>query len=82
VIADGHRQAVFTKNADVRPTFLVDGFVAGTWNLDRRDGRATIALRPFRRLAVEVRDELEGEAHRVLTHIAPDATDRTVGFER
>jgi hypothetical protein len=82
VIADGHRQAVFTKNADVRPTFLVDGFVAGTWNLDRRDGRATIALRPFRRLAVEVRDELEGEAHRVLTNIAPDATDRTVGFER
>ena len=81
VIADDHRQAVFTKNADVRPTFLIDGFVAGTWNLDRRDGRATIALRPFKRLAAEPRDELEGEAHRVLTRVASDATDRTVRFE-
>jgi hypothetical protein len=28
------REAVIRRNGDIRPTFLVDGFVAGTWNLD------------------------------------------------
>jgi len=82
VIAADHRQAVFTKNGDVRPSFLVDGFVAGTWDLDRRDGRASISLRPFKRLRPDARAQLEDEAERVLKRIAPDATDRTVGFER
>ena len=36
VIADQVRPAVFSKNADVLPTFLVDGMVAGTWELARR----------------------------------------------
>ena len=47
---------VFTKNADVLPTFLVDGMVAGTW-LPRHDadGKPRIELRPFRRLRTEDR---------------------------
>ncbi|HET8777564.1 MAG TPA: winged helix DNA-binding domain-containing protein, partial [Candidatus Limnocylindria bacterium] len=32
VIAEAHRPRVFSKNADVLPTFLIDGFVAGTWD--------------------------------------------------
>ena len=46
-------------NGDVAQTFLVDGFVAGTWSAD--GGRVTIE--PFARLsraaAREVRDETE-----------------------
>ena len=42
VIADEHRSAVI-QGGEVSPTFLVDGFVAGTWSLD--DGR--VRLEPF-----------------------------------
>jgi len=73
VIADQVRPAVFSKNADVLPTFLVDGMVAGTWELARSDGRAAIELQPFGRLARSVSVELETEAQRLLRMIAPGA---------
>ena len=78
ILDDEARAAVFTKNADVRPSFLVDGMVAGTWDLTRRDGAASIALRPIRRLPRAVRDELEEEAARVLGIVAPDAAHSSV----
>jgi len=73
VIADEHRAAVFTKNADVLPTFLIDGFVAGTWELSRDDGGASIQLRPFGRLARADKTALQAEADRVLGLVAPKA---------
>ena len=76
VIADRHRAAVFTKNADVLPTFLLDGFVSGTWELARTDGRATITLRPFERLSKPDGTALQAEADRVLSLVAPDAERR------
>ena len=45
-------------NGDVAQTFLVDGFVAGTWHIDER----RVVLEPFARLARAVRAELEEEA--------------------
>lgn len=73
IIADEHRSTVFSKNADVLPTLLVDGFVAGTWELARADGRAAITLRPFRQLRREDRHALVAEAERVLGLVAPRA---------
>ena len=73
IIADADRARVFTKNADVLPTFLVDGFVAGTWELSRVDGSAAIHLRPFGRLARADRTAVEAEADRVLGLVAPEA---------
>ncbi len=78
ILDDEARTAVFTKNADVRPSFLVDGMVAGTWDLTRRDGGAAIKLLPIRRLAPAIRDALEEEAGRVLAFVAPDAAGRSV----
>lgn len=78
VIADEHRDAVFSRNADVLPTMLVDGFVAGTWQLRRGDGRATIMLRPFAPLPDAVEADLHEEAERLLSLIAADASERTV----
>jgi hypothetical protein len=78
VIADEHRAAVFTRNADVRPTFLVDGTVAGTWNLARADGAATVTLQPFKPLPAPTADALMAEAERVLALVAADADRRTV----
>ena len=80
VIGDRHRAAVFTKNADVLPTFLIDGFVAGTWELSRTDDAASILLRPFGRLGRGDRAELLAEAERVLALVVPTGTRRTVGI--
>lgn len=80
IIDDVGRAAAFTKNADVRPTFLIDGMVAGTWSLARGDRSAALVLTPFRRLGATVGDELVAEAERVLAVIAPDV-ERSVAFE-
>jgi hypothetical protein len=81
VIASEDRPAVFSKNADVLPTFLLDGFVAGTWDLARSDGAASITLRPLRRLRPADREALEAEADRVLALVAP-AADRSIRIGR
>jgi hypothetical protein len=73
VIADQHRPSVFSRNADVLPTFLLDGVVAGTWELSRSEGREAISLRPFARVPRRDADPLVAEAERVLGLLAPDA---------
>lgn len=80
-IDDEHRPAVFTRNADVLPTFLVDGFVAGTWELSRTGAGTHLRLRPFGRLDPSVADDLAAEAHRILGLVAPEAADRSVTFD-
>jgi hypothetical protein len=60
VLADEHRAAVI-EGGEVRATFLVDGFVAGTWSLD--DGR--VQLEPFAPLPRSARREVEDEAARL-----------------
>jgi hypothetical protein len=81
VIHDGHRAAVFSKNADVLPTFLVDGFVAGTWELERSSVTTRVTLRPFGRLRRADRDGLAAEAERVLRLLEPQASPQ-VSFTR
>ncbi|HSO02780.1 MAG TPA: winged helix DNA-binding domain-containing protein [Gaiellaceae bacterium] len=73
VIADEHRSSVFSKTADVLPTCLLDGAVAGTWELSRNDGRAAITLRPFARVGRRDAGPLVAEAERVLGLLEPDA---------
>ena len=80
-IDDEHRPAVFTRNADVLPTFLVDGFVAGTWDLSRTGAGTHLRLRPFGRLDPSVADDLAAETHRILGLVAPEAADRSVTFD-
>ncbi len=60
VLADEHRAAVI-QGGEVRATFLVDGFVAGTWSLD--DGR--VQLEPFAPLPRSARHEVEAETARL-----------------
>ena len=60
VIADEYRAAVI-QGGEVKSTFLVDGFVAGTWSLD--GGR--VRLEPFAPIPRVARRELEDEAARL-----------------
>jgi hypothetical protein len=61
VLSDEYRSLVVRKNADVKPTFTVDGYVAGVWRLDK-DRVVTEAFAPLPRA---VRRELEDEASRL-----------------
>ncbi|MEU9507995.1 winged helix DNA-binding domain-containing protein [Micromonospora sp. NPDC048170] len=56
----------------IMPTVLVDGVVAGTWELDRGAGLVTVV--PFARLRPNDADAVTAEAHRVLRLAAPDTT--------
>jgi hypothetical protein len=61
VLPEPYRKRVIKVNGDVAQTFLVDGFVAGTWEL--RDGR--VVTTPFKRLSPAIRAELKDEAERL-----------------
>ena len=60
VIADEHRSAVIHRG-EVTATFLVDGFVAGTWSFDG----GHVRLEPFNPLSRMARRELEDESSRL-----------------
>ena len=82
VLPRERQSTVITKNADVLPTFLVDGMVAGTW-LPRRDDDGTVRaeLRPFGRLSKVDREALEAEAERLLPGLAPGVFARYPGTD-
>lgn len=78
VIADEHRPRVTVKNLQVLATFLVDGFVAGTWKVERKKKVATLILEPFGKLAKKTLAELEKEGDKLLRFVEEDAPAREV----
>ena len=66
VLPEQYRKTVIRMNGDVAQTFLVDGFVAGTWSVE--DGR--VVLEPFEPLSRAVRRELDDEAARLEAFVA------------
>jgi winged helix DNA-binding protein len=61
VLPDEYRPLVVRRNADVQPTFTVDGYVSGVWRVDK--GR--VVTEPFAPLPRAARRELEDEAARL-----------------
>lgn len=57
-------------------SFLVDGFVAGTWRFDR----SALSLIPFGELKATDRKALPAEAERLVTFLAPDLPGAAVAF--
>ena len=70
VIADEYRKAIASKNGMVPATFLVDGFVQGTWKTQRSRGRAMLLIEPFEPLAKRDRGALEEEGERLVRFMA------------
>jgi hypothetical protein len=72
------QSTVIRKNGDVLPTFLVDGIVAGFWNVKRAKDTATLRLDPLAPLPRKVRAELADEGERLVRWIEDDATSFAV----
>jgi Winged helix DNA-binding domain len=66
ILPEEHRRKVILMNGDVAQTFLVDGFVAGTWKAV--DGG--VVPEPFGRLPRAVKAEVQDEATRLEQFLA------------
>ena len=78
VIADEHKPGIFTVNGVIPGAVLVDGFVSGTWRIERDAGRAVVRIRPFVRLTARQRAEICAEGARLLGFAAPEAATHDV----
>lgn len=65
------KQVIFA--AEVWPTFLVDGFVAGRWTIAVRPKEAVLELKPFKPLTQAVRTELVEEGEKLVRFYAPES---------
>jgi hypothetical protein len=63
ILPEKFRSTAIRKNGDVLPTVLVDGFVAATWNVDRKRG---LEIEPLRRLTKAERAEIDEEGERLV----------------
>jgi hypothetical protein len=66
ILPEPYRKTVIRRNGDVQPTFLVDGYVAGTWQ--EKNGR--VVLKPFEPIPRRVRRELDAEARALEAFLA------------
>jgi hypothetical protein len=82
IIASDDRPRIYTKNLMVPATFIVDGFVAGTWRVERRKGAARLIAEPFTALRRPVTNELAEEGEKLLRFVEPDAKAFAVEFAK
>jgi hypothetical protein len=68
IVPPEYVDAVYNRrNATTKNTFTVDGFVAGTWRVERQ----RLVVDPFERLPAKARREVDAEGERLLAwHIA------------
>ena len=78
VISDEHRPAVITKNLRIRATFLIDGCVAGTWEVKRARRGVTLTITPFHSLSKRDAAALKTEGETLLRFTDGDASTLAV----
>ncbi|XXF77945.1 winged helix DNA-binding domain-containing protein [Myxococcaceae bacterium GXIMD 01537] len=81
-VAEAHRPAIFLPGLRVLPTFLVDGFAAGTWKVERKKATATLVLEPFAALPKVARETLAEEGESLARFIEEDATTFDLRIEK
>ena len=72
ILPEAYRKAVIFS-AEVWPTFLVDGLVAGRWSIAARPKEAVLELKPFKPLSRADRAALVGEGERLVRFYAPES---------
>jgi hypothetical protein len=80
IIDDEHRPLVVTKNLRIHPTFLVDGFAAGMWQIKATKKKATLALEPFGKLTKKVQKELREEGEQLVRFAEPEVAEIQIDF--
>nr|BBH92969.1 hypothetical protein KTA_11680 [Thermogemmatispora argillosa] len=70
ILPAAYRRTVLLPPGRVLPTILIDGFVAGTWTLQRQRESLTLLISPFRPLGATQRQELMAEGEQLLRFLA------------
>jgi Winged helix DNA-binding domain len=81
IISDEHRKIITGERWNA-PVVLVDGFVHGTWKIEKTRGKATVVIETFEPLLKEDRDAVAEEAERLVRFMVPaeDAEASEVRF--
>ena len=75
ILPDAHKDAVYNRaNLQIRPTFLVEGLVAGTWAIEAKGKRAALTLTPLRKVPKRTAKPLVDEAERLVRFLHPEAS--------
>ncbi|MGK5448091.1 winged helix DNA-binding domain-containing protein [Streptomyces radiopugnans] len=82
VISDSARKAIYTKNAQIPGTFLVDGFVHGKWKITQQRRAATLTLTPFSPLRESDAEALTAAGAELLAFAADRAETFDVRIEQ
>jgi len=80
VVPDKYRASIFLTVGRVRATFLVDGFVRGTWKIERARDAARLIIEPFEPLPDEVRNDLVAEGEQLIRFIEDSAETFEIQF--
>ncbi len=81
-LPEPYRGRVLQPDGRVRQTFLLDGFVAGTWESAVLAGEATLTLSPFESLRREDEDALTAEAADLCAWLHPGAESHASAIAR
>ncbi|MUT68321.1 winged helix DNA-binding domain-containing protein [Paenibacillus sp. NEAU-GSW1] len=80
IMDEVYRKRVFTSNGIIRATFLIDGFVAGTWKLTCGSKDAALHIEPFRELTKQELGALFEEGTRMLHFAVPQSAASEIIF--
>jgi hypothetical protein len=80
VIANDHRRVIAARNGMVPAVVLVDGFVRGTWKIEKTRRAATLVIEPFESLPKKERDDLVEEGERLVNLLGRGAETYEVRF--
>lgn len=77
-VADAYKPKVFLPGLRITSAFLVDGFVAGAWWVERKRATATLMLEGFEPIAKAAKAALEKEGEKLAKFVEPEADDYEV----
>jgi winged helix DNA-binding protein len=82
ILPPDYQDAVYERaNLRIRPSFLADGLVAGTWSSEVKRREAVVTLRPLQKLTRAQRAALADEAERLARAVHPAAKGHGVAFD-
>lgn len=82
VVPEPHRAGVFLAGLRIASTFLVDGFVRGSWGFEKKKKTVTLTVTPFASITKKERDALADEAENLLPLLAREGETREVSFAK
>jgi hypothetical protein len=80
ILDEKYKPLVFTINGIIRSTFLIDGFVRGTWKIEQNKDSAALIIQSFEKLSPADHDALVEEGYKLLTFAAGDSLTHDIQF--